>query len=362
MKETKEHNGIIGFWKFCFCIMIVIFHGRVFASKGEFAFFRKGSIGVEFFFLVSGFLMAKSALSKKDQNEKIGIETIKYVFKKIKGFAPYIFFSSLIGLVMSNIYNKLSIYANISSVWDFLFLNMSGIDCPFINNPTWYISAMLICMMIIYPLIRKYKHNFIYLSIPFVILGLGWMSKTYAHLRSPFLWTGFVYKGLIRGFIELLIGSIIYVLYEKFKNIHFTKFGKIIITLIEIIGFIIPFLLSYFIKDAQNYDFVILLILSVSILLAFSEKTLDFKLFQNKFVFWLEKMSLSLFVCHQPLRLFVQKSSLFTSMTYTEKLSCFVIITFIISLICTYLIEFLKKKHFVEKLKSLIILDIEEFD
>ena len=56
----KRRNETVDFLKFLFALVIVIFHGRKLASSGEFALFQSGYLGVEFFFLVSGFLMMKS--------------------------------------------------------------------------------------------------------------------------------------------------------------------------------------------------------------------------------------------------------------------------------------------------------------
>ena len=63
MEESKK-NGAIDFWKFAFSIMIVLFHSYYFANNEDGAIFREGRIAVEFFFIVSGFFMAKSAVSK----------------------------------------------------------------------------------------------------------------------------------------------------------------------------------------------------------------------------------------------------------------------------------------------------------
>ena len=74
----KKHNGIISFWKFVFCMVIIIFHaGEYFIGKQD-ILFKYGSIAVEFFFVVSGFLMCKSACAKKrKEKESIGEETFK---------------------------------------------------------------------------------------------------------------------------------------------------------------------------------------------------------------------------------------------------------------------------------------------
>ena len=56
-----------------------------------FRFFVHGAIGVEFFFLLSGLLMARHVdnLRKKKTKESLGEETSKYVFKKYMSVFPY---------------------------------------------------------------------------------------------------------------------------------------------------------------------------------------------------------------------------------------------------------------------------------
>ena len=57
--SNKKHNGIIGF-----CILILLFHCA--EKMGKKGFFESGRIGVEFFFIVSGYLMTKKALNNEE--------------------------------------------------------------------------------------------------------------------------------------------------------------------------------------------------------------------------------------------------------------------------------------------------------
>lgn len=71
VKKTFQRNGKIELLRFIFCMAVLLFHcekyvlGEPSLEKGyHLSLFCHGSMGVEFFFLVSGFLMAKS-ISKK---------------------------------------------------------------------------------------------------------------------------------------------------------------------------------------------------------------------------------------------------------------------------------------------------------
>lgn len=354
---TKKHNGIISFWKFCFCMMVVIFHSYAFVANGEKTVFRQGYIAVEFFFLVSGFLLAKSAL-KKEESENwrdLGKETFQFVAKKYLAFLPYVLFGGIIALILQNILKHVGFYQNASSIWDLLLLRMTGLKGNAVIGQAWYISAMLLCMLVLYPLLRKYKYNFVYLAAPIIVLlGLGWISQTYSRINNPEVWTGFLYKGVIRAFIELTLGCILYVVCQKLKQVDFTKFGKLLITVIEIGGFIFPFLVAQFVSHTK-FDFIILAVLSISVLLAFSEKTLEFRFMNNKVCFWLERFSLPLYLCHHIARNIVRDVGFINAMPYYTKLAIYLGITFIISLICMYLIPYLQNKHLFSKFKKLII-------
>ena len=69
--------------------------------------FRNGYIGVEFFFLLSGFLMAKSIYRRQSQAcigklqpEPVGVETIRFLWGKVKALWPYYLPACAIGCLL----------------------------------------------------------------------------------------------------------------------------------------------------------------------------------------------------------------------------------------------------------------------
>lgn len=358
-KVQNSHNGIISFWKFMFCMMIIIYHAGAFVDNQSKPLFSKGNIGVEFFFLVSGFLMTKSALKKEDLTsyKNIGKETFDYLLKKIKKLWPYVLISGIMAFIIINIYIGADLYSNVTAIWDLLLLKMTGLKGLELNGPVWYISSMLLCMLILYPLIRRYKYNFIYIAAPLIVLlGLGYINQNYGSLRAPSYWIAFTYKGNLRAFIELTLGGLLYVSSEKIKKIDFTQFGKFLLTAIEIICFLTPFFMSQFMSSATKYDMVTLMIISIGIMIAFSEQTLEYKFFCNNFSYWLEKLSLTLYLFHYPLRIIFHKSSLFSSMNYLQKLLCYIPSSIVVAIIMMYLMDYLEKNNFfLKKFKKLIV-------
>ena len=91
MNITKK-NGRIELLRFLFALIILLFHIQKRFAKSPVPmgdtglyFFNHGCIGVEFFFLVSGYLLAAGCYKLRDEPcDFIGTETAGVMWKKIK--------------------------------------------------------------------------------------------------------------------------------------------------------------------------------------------------------------------------------------------------------------------------------------
>lgn len=88
----SKKNGTIELLRFIFCMDILLFHiekyifGEPSLKNGiHVAFFPHGAIGVEFFFLLSGCLMAKSIfeIKSRDKNGSLVKNTLTFMKKNI---------------------------------------------------------------------------------------------------------------------------------------------------------------------------------------------------------------------------------------------------------------------------------------
>lgn len=348
INQKSKHNGIISFWKFMFAIMIVVYHFNL--GNSQKLILKYGYIGVEFFFIVSGYFLGKKALNQEGENKDIGKDTFKYISGKIFSFFPYMLIAYIITLALNvsqNLYTKGEI---INSIWNLLFLETSGIKTTLVIGQTWYISAMLLSMLIIYPLIRKYKSNFVLIVSPIIVIFTGgWISHNYGTVNG-WMYTGMFYICLLRGFFEIALGTILYIMTEKIKKVNFTIISKFILTVIELCGFISIFCITSIQDAGTKYDFIMILILSISILLAFSEKTLFFNFSNNHIFYYLEKLSLPIYLNHNWIIYLVNK--FWGNYKYFEKLGIIIIATIIFSMIVLCLINQLKK---INKIKSFFI-------
>lgn len=352
----KKHNGIIGLWKFIFCLVVVVLHVGESFRKDHNVLFINGAIAVEFFFLVSGYLMAKSISKTKKGKELIGKETFEFIWKKIKSFFPYVAISYIVALIFCTFLNQLTIKSYVLSIWDLLLLRFFGLKSTGLIQHLWYITAMLFSMSLLYPQIKKFKDNYFYFIAPLTVLILaGLINKNMNDLKMPHVWVGYAYRGMIRSYLDVCLGTLIFPLVEKLKKINFTKVGKVLLTLIEIGGFLIVLGISNF--RTTVYDFVLLLILFIAVLISFSKKTLDSNILNNGFVYFLEKISLPIYCIHLPIRNFVRDFSKIYNFNLNYKIQVVIVLlsSIILGIIIMKIVEYFKNKKILNKVKGLII-------
>lgn len=356
MKKEK-HNGIISLWKFIFSCIIILFHGSSFYPNYDNFFVKGGYIAVEFFFIVSGIYLAKKALKKESKN--IGKETIEYVWNFIKKLLPYLIIAYIGIFITKIIFESHKTYEWINSIWNLLLLKQAGFQGIMMNNQLWFLTSLIIGMFILYPLLKKYKENFIYLASPLiVVLGLGYLSQTYGARgldQAYHNWDTLWYTGTIRAIIELNIGFVIYLINQKLKHIEYTKLGQVLLTIASNGLLILVVLMTQFLDNARNYDYIMLLFIGIGITIMISEKTLELKFLSNKFVFFLEKISMPMYINHMFIITLLINITLLESVSLPIKSLIALAVTIIFSVIETFIINKNYHKKIIDKTKKLII-------
>ena len=300
MDKAKKRNGFLDFLKLVFAIIIVIGHGdTIYGTLRPDKIIPLASFGVDFFFIVSGAMLLRSA-EKQKHGKSFGLDTLKFMKHKIKGLLPnyYVAWIALFILLSIGLNFESIVLGFFKAIPELLFLDMTGIPVETYNGNTWYISAMLLSILIIYPMIRKNKDIFIkYIAPIIVIFGLGYITHELHSILVIKEWNGLVYYGLIRGMVEICIGCITYELSKKLKTLKLTKIGTGILTFVEIFLYIgvIVMLFSY---GFRSYCFVLLFILMISICITLSDISYSKNIFGNKIFNWMGKYSYSLYLGH----------------------------------------------------------------
>ena len=167
--------------------------------------------------------------------ESLAFDTWKFIFRKIKSFFPYMLFGYIIALLAKTHLQGTSILKNsVGAINEILLLKSSALYNVSFDGPIWYLSAMILSMIVIYPLIRRYKRNFTMIAAPVIsVFILGYLIYKFGHLRNPETMCTFFNKGFLRGFAEICLGCFCYEVAEKMKNVRLTRLGQTICTGIE---------------------------------------------------------------------------------------------------------------------------------
>ncbi len=297
MASNKKRNGKIDFLKFLFAIIVLIHHTRYVVGDKK-SLFLGGSLAVEFYFLVSGYLMMAGIQKLQERKLSLGAETGAFLWKKYKSFCPEIIISYIIAFAVTYLSGKTGFFKLlVTSFSDVLLIGMTGLRIKTVNGAIWYLSSMLLSMAILYPLLRKFGDTALHIIIPIgSLVLLGWFCGSGDSPRNPTSWIGWTYRGNLRALAELGIGVCLYPLVEKLKKVDFTVFGRILLTLAEYACYAGVILYMYF-EKATRMDYFFILLLALGLLISFSQKGIDTAVFNGRFS-WLGRYSFSVYLSH----------------------------------------------------------------
>ncbi len=370
-RTTPKRNGAIELLRFLFALVIVLYHGRNIGGGSEHPLFGSfGYISVEFFFIVTGFLMANSAARMENSSQSqvcLGEETVGFVWHKIKRILPYYFLAVLASIpflfIGKNLGRREFVSRLMMSLWDIGFLGASGIKTYSVVRGGWYLSAMFISLLLLYPLLRKFKDCFTCVIAPLTaIILLGYISQTYGNLNQYIAEYTIVYSGILRAIAELCIGCICYGVYEKIHVKPFTQGARMIISIFCIFGFLGVFLGAH-LSSYPYFDFVLLLIIAICTTLVFSKlgAVSRAKIFDHPFFSFLGELGLVLYLNQFWVKSIITQN-ISKSNGYQFMLAVYVAATFAASLIIMGIVYLLQKfwKQKGTTIKSWFILSEQE--
>ena len=210
----KQHNVTIDFLRFLFSVIVVLHHSRYVLGDDN-CYFLGGSLAVEFFFFVSGYLLLAGADKAGRKNSAgttgiggetngigaettgiggeangIGAETLHFILHKIRSFLPEFLIAWWIGFVLIGVVRQYGVLDYLKAFgndfWELTLVKMSGLFTHGIDGAMWYLSAMLLGMAILYPLLRTKRDLMTHLVCPLIALFLyGYLCQAEGHPRDP---------------------------------------------------------------------------------------------------------------------------------------------------------------------------------
>ena len=276
------------------------------------AFFPHGAMGVEFFFLLTGIFLAQSLdkqLQRAEKKTNAFADTGRYFWKKYSSTFPQhlVAFVVLFGVTVLAHLNDAgwSAWERFKAAIPSLFLiQMTGIRGKPLNHIEWYLSSMLIAILIVYFLCRlNFKVVTRYVAPVISVLLLLWMWRSGHSLtgvtKEMKLFSGmFIYKGNIRAIAEIFLGAFVY----SFGKYGLTPLGektgkavRMVLTALEWLmygGAVVITILTV----PYRYEFLALAFILGGVILSFSGLTYSGKLFDNAVCYFLGKITLPVYL------------------------------------------------------------------
>ena len=287
----RKENHSIDFFKFLFCCIIFLMHYRcyfisIYESNDNFS---GGYLGVEFFFLVSGFFMMSTLQHSALIPGSAEKSAFLYLIKRYRRLYPlYIISIILYILTQKLIYSSYSIkLAILKGFPNFLALQIFWRPIN-ISIHFWYVSALLWASFLVYYLLLKNKDLFIYIIEPISLLSfIGITYRLYGHIDltdANLLWIcGF------RAFVEIGLGCCIYCIFEEAKT-RKSNLSPWIYTVLEVSLLFVILAIMY--RTRQDYkDYVMIFLLAAFTFLIFLKRGYLSTLLDNQFSAFLGSIS-----------------------------------------------------------------------
>lgn len=172
----------------------------------------------------------------------------------------------------------------IGSIPELLMLQMVGIGYYFPTGAAWYLSAMFLTLMILYPLALRYRSSYLHIMAPCIsIILMGYILRSIGNIgNAPGQDLGFFKVGVWRAFADIAIGNVLWSVSEWLKGVaEGNKISALLLGIIEVGGYL---LIAYIAKKCQpGYtDFYIVIIMCISLAITLSETSITYRLFNFK--------------------------------------------------------------------------------
>ncbi|MBR6311190.1 MAG: acyltransferase, partial [Paludibacteraceae bacterium] len=201
--------------RFLFAVVIVIHHIAI--VTGTETPMPMGAIGVEFFYILTGYFMIKHIKKESNEQPMTMAYAMNYTLKKFIRLAPYIVGGTILMIIAGILCNyRISVVDVVECVfWEVTQLNMvatsdMNLFWTYSNTPYWFLSAMFVTLPLVTYLVGRYsdifEHYLMWFLPPVLLLYLtkvSGMSTTWGDYH-------FLYTAVYRAFADILMGCSLY--------------------------------------------------------------------------------------------------------------------------------------------------------
>jgi peptidoglycan/LPS O-acetylase OafA/YrhL len=324
-------------------ISVILYHAQIVVFETQ--IFKGGFLGVDIFFVISGYLITSIILKELATKDKF--QFINFYKRRAKRILPALFFVILVSIPFSWVYLypadlvnfSKSILYSLGFISNFYFYfsgleygSPEGLLKPFLH--TWSLSVeeqfyliFPVVLILIWRYFQKYLVYFLFIALIFSITFADWSSKNHVFSSFYFFHT---------RIWELVSGSII--AYFEIKLSHRNQ-NKILSHVLPILGLVlIIYSMIYFDSETFHPSFYTLTpVIGVMLILWFTNDDIVSKILSYKIFVGVGLISYSLYLWHFPIFSFAKNLDIF----FDDFLGKFylIFISFILSLLSYFYVE-----------------------
>ncbi|WP_191018075.1 acyltransferase family protein [Treponema zioleckii] len=323
---TEKRNYIFDFLRVLFTVSVIVTHasGLVFNSGIAIA-----HVGVEGFFMISGFFMAKHLFSRRFENPAEVF--LNYHLGRIKRLFPLAFIVCLLVQLKDIIFaHKISILR-----WFSIYFigDINGIP----GFPVmWYVSALFWGGLLVSALLVWKRKTSVLVIFPLAFFVL--FSFMYNHYNLWLMLKDFLSMGMLRSVCGLIVGVEVFYgsvfLESKLQNLRF-GFRKLLAILTELF-FIVCFVTLFPKWFTMKYFLVYLFVPMILLVISLNEQVI-FRLFDRRCFAHLGKVTYAVYLTHLYLIMFVAKFDCIRKMNQFLGFFLIVIASFLLGTVFDFL-------------------------
>lgn len=307
--KKKKFNSETELLRFLFACGILSYHYVMSSGGFESIFgFKYGYYGVEFFFIITGILMARTADKIRSTGEQINSDTVgpltkTFLLNKIKVFLPYMFIAIVIYVALYAIFygfNWEFIREVIEQIPNYMLLTVGGFSVNgfLAISVLWYLSAMIIGLLILFPIYILHPNLSKFVIFPLIaIFSLGYLFMEWGSVAWPNQWVGITNAGLLRGLGEMALGVCCYELITKLNATNLTRWGTAVITILKVFLILFVFYNIIGFSSPEIHSASILILIAFMTIIVCSNQ--GYRIPDgNKFCIFLGSLSLPIYLFH----------------------------------------------------------------
>lgn len=330
----------IELFRFLFMVVICLWH-----LTSVVPLMAHGGAPVEFFFILSGFLMYNTL---KKTNAPGPLD---FTLKKIKRFHFIIVTSGIFTLCCMHDWIPATLRGNdvLGSLFrvieEILLIRTNGIFQGGLNGPTWYVSVLIWGGALLYSIVYTEKKKSLRIYIPILCWCVyAYLLKEGTGKLPQWGVVGCFQISVLRGMAGMGLGILVSYIFDKKRQFLSQKTSIIVLNFLSVFAIIIYIGVIMAIEDYDEYTLLCSPLIIVS---CFTSGTWLNKLPSNRIINYLGGISLEMLMIHFPIFKIIETNPSFTDgFPKIAIVGLFLFVVFVVAAALHHLNDYYLKKVF----------------